>query len=436
MSKKIAFIGSGSFIFTRNLVRDIFTFPAFEGCEIALMDINKDNLERSKQAVDKIISSGNYNAKVMATMDRAEALDGADGVLATIQVGGHEAALCDVSIPKEYGVSFAIGDTRGPSGIFRFLRTLPPMLDILKDIEKYCPNAIFLNYTNPMAMLCRAMQGVSKVRTSGLCHSVQETSMMLADWMGAKLDEITYTCAGINHQAFYLDFKRNGEDAYPQISEIITKNPEIFAKEPVRNEMFLHLGYYVTESSWHNSEYNSWFRKRQDIREEFNLTKDFTDMMNDFAKRSKPGEDFRTSEFKKWINGPIDLSRGHEYAACIFNAVFGDNTLFKFNGNVRNFGLIDNLPYGNCVEVPVLASKNGLEPIHVGKLPQQLAILNTLNSSCEELAVEGALECDKQKIYYACLNDPLTSAVCSMKEIKEMVDKMFAAESKWLPQFR
>ncbi len=436
MRKKIAFIGSGSFIFTRSLVRDVLTFPAFTDCEFALMDIDENNLELSRLAVEKIVREGNYPAIVTATTNRAEALTGADGVLTTIQVGGREASMIDVSIPLEYGVSFAIGDTRGPAGIFRFLRTLPPMLEILHDIEKYCPDAIFLNYTNPMAMLCRAMQGVSKVRLSGLCHSVQETSMMLARWIGAPLDEITYTCAGINHQAHYLEFNWNGKDAYPLIRKAITERPEVLQEEPVRNEMFMRLGYYVTESSWHNSEYNYWFRKRPDLREKFNLTRDILSLIKEWEKSGDHGESRRVSEFKKWMDSPVDLKRGHEYAACIFNAVFGDNTLFEFNGNVQNFGLIDNLPTGCCVEVPVLASKKGLSPIRVGKLPPQLAILNQVNAACEELAVEAAFDGDPQKIYHACLYDPLTASVCSMQEIQEMVDKLFAAQAQWLPQFK
>lgn len=436
MSKNIAFIGSGSFIFTRSLVRDILTYPALADCEIALMDINEENLNLSRLAVEKIVTEGKYPARVTATMNRAEALSGADGVLTTIQVGGREAVIQDVSIPKEYGVSFAIGDTRGPSGIFRFMRTLPPMLDILGDVEKYCPHAVFLNYTNPMAMLCRAMQEQTTVMLSGLCHSVQETSMMLAEWIGAPLDEITYTCAGINHQAHYLDFKWKNQDAYPLIRKAITENPEIRKKELVRNEMFLHLGYYVTESSYHNSEYNPWFRKRSDLLDNFGINRDFISF---FKQREKSGPSFnerRMNEFKSWMEKPVDLQRGHEYAACIFNAVFGDNTLFEFNGNVRNTGLIDNLPPGCCVEVPVLASKKGLSPIHVGKLPAQLAIMNQQNAACEELAVEGALEGDPEKIFHACLYDPLTSAVCSMSEVREMVDRLFTAQAQWLPQFK
>lgn len=447
MGKKFAFIGSGSVVFTRNLVRDILTFPAFADCEIALMDINEENLELSRRAVEKIVNAGNYPATITATTDRAKALEGADGVLTTIQVGGMEAAIKDVAIPKEYGISINIGDTRGPSGIFRFLRTLPPMLEIVKDIEKYCPDAIFLNYTNPMAMLCRTIQEVSKITMTGLCHSVQGTAEMLARWIGAPMDEITFTCAGINHQAHYLEFKWNGKDAYPLIYKAVTENEDIYNEEQVRNEMFLHLGYYVTESSGHNSEYNAWFRKRPDLIEKYcthgtgwNPGMDMMDRINQMRKEAEASgatyEDRRTREFNKWMEGPIELKRGNEYAAYIFNAIFGDNTMFEFNGNVRNFGLIDNLPEGCCVEVPVLASKKGLSPIHVGPLPPQLAILNNINASCEELAVEGALEGDPQKIYHACLYDPLTSAVCSMREVKEMVDRMFETQADWLPQFK
>jgi alpha-galactosidase len=290
------------------------------------------------------------------------------------------------------------------------------------------------------------MQGVSKVTLSGLCHSVQGTAEMLAGWIGAPIDEITYTCAGINHQAHYLEYKWNGKDAYPLIHKAVSEKEEIYNEEQVRNEMYLHLGYYVTESSGHNSEYNAWFRKRKDLLEKFcthgtgwNPGMDMMDLINGRVKDKTMGDfkgNRRETEFKKWIEGPIDLDRGHEYAAYIFNAVFGDNTMFEFNGNVRNFGLIDNLPKGCCVEVPVLASKKGLSPIHVGALPPQLAILNQINASCEELAVEGALEGDPQKIYHACLYDPLTSAVCSMHEVKEMVDKMFASQTEWLPQFK
>lgn len=437
--KKIAFIGAGSFGFTRNLVRDILTFPALQDCTLALMDIDDNRLAYIKKAVERIIAEGNYPAKVIATKDRAEALKGADGVLCTILAGGVNVWRYDVEIPKKYGVDINVGDTRGPAGIFRALRTMPVMLDICADIEKYCPNAVFLNYTNPMAMLCRAMQGkYAGLVISGLCHSVQGTAEMLARWIGAPMEEVTYLCAGINHQAFYLDYKWNGRDAYPLIREAV-KKPEIYNEEIVRNEMFLHLDYYVTESSGHNSEYNAWFRKRPDLIEKYCTHGTgwnpgvYGYILDDYLKR----EDTWQDEIKQWFSqDKIDLNRGHEYAAYIFNAVFGDNTLFEFNGNVRNNGLIDNLPQGCCVEVPVVASKRGLSPLHVGALPEQLAVLINTSARCEELAVEGALEGDPRKVFHAICFDPLTSAVLSLGEIKTMVDEMFTANKDYLPQFR
>jgi alpha-galactosidase len=438
MPKKIAFIGAGSFGFTRSLVRDILTYPAFTDCTIALMDIDEERLSFIKTAVDKIVSAGNYPATVMATTDRAQALKDADGVVCTILAGGVHIWRYDIEIPKKYGVDINVGDTRGPAGIFRALRTIPVMLDICRDIERYCPNAIFLNYTNPMAMLCRAMQGETNVKVTGLCHSVQGTAEMLASWIGAPMDEITYVCGGINHQAWYLEYKWNGKDAYPLIREAV-KRPEIYNQEQVRNEMFIHLDYYVTESSGHNSEYNPWFRKRPDLIEKYCThgtgwnPGEYAYILNEYLTR----EDTWKVEIEKWLaKDHIDLNRGKEYAAGIFNATIGDGTLYKFNGNMQNFGLIDNLPEGCCVEVPVLASKYGLEPIHVGPLPEHLAILNNISARCEELVVEGSITGDPNKIYQSIYFDPLTSAVLSLAEIKEMVKEMFEANKDWLPQFK
>ncbi|MDD3726482.1 MAG: alpha-glucosidase/alpha-galactosidase, partial [Candidatus Ratteibacteria bacterium] len=256
MAVKIAFIGAGSFGFTRGLVKDILTFPLLKDATISLMDVDKERLTFIKQAVEKIIKEGKYPAKLEVTMDRKKALKGADAVLCTILAGGVQVWRYDIEIPKKYGVDFNVGDTRGAAGVFRALRTIPVMLDICKDIERYCPDAIFLNYTNPMAMLCRAMQKKSSVKVTGLCHSVQGTAEMLARWIGATMDQITYVCAGINHQAWYVEFKKEGKDAYPLIRKAIKQNKEIYQEEIVRNEMFLALGYYVTESSGHNSEYN------------------------------------------------------------------------------------------------------------------------------------------------------------------------------------
>lgn len=439
MSRKIAFIGAGSFGFTRALVRDILSFPAFSDATIALMDIDPERLDAIYRACKRIAEEGKYPATIIATQDRVEALKGADGVVTTILQGGCDVWQHDILIPKKYGVDTNVGDTRGPSGIFRYLRTINPILDIAGDIMKYCPNAVYLNYTNPMAMLCRTVQGVyPELMTSGLCHSVQGTASMLAKWIGAKDEEITYTCAGINHQAFYTDFKWNGKDAYPLIRKAITENEDVYKQEIVRNEMFLALGYYVTESSGHNSEYNAWFRKRQDLIEKYCLPGtgwnpgEYAYILNEYRKRENTWKD----EIVKWFEEPLNLERGHEYAASIFNAIFGDGEMYKFNGNVRNFGLIDNLPEGCCVEVPVLASKRGLEPIHVGKMPPQLALLSGTSAQIEELAVEGSLAGDKEMIYQAICYDPLTSAVCSLREIRSMVDEMFEVNKDWLPQFK
>ena len=435
---KIAFIGAGSFGFTRNLVRDILSFPALADATIVLMDIDPDRLAAIKKAVDRIVAAGGYPARVIATQNRVEALRDADGVVCTILAGGVQVWRHDIEIPKKYGVDINVGDTRGPAGIFRALRTIPVMLDICRDIERYCPQAIFLNYTNPMAMLCRAMQGISKVQVTGLCHSVQGTAEMLAKWIGAPMDEVTYLCAGINHQAWYLDYRWKGQDAYPLIREAVAK-PEIYQQELVRNEMLLHLDYYVTESSGHNSEYCAWFRKRPDLIEKYcthgtNWNPGvYAYILDEYLKR----EDNWRKDIDTWLGqDSVDLARGHEYAAYIFNATIGDGTLYEFNGNVRNFGLIDNLPEGCCVEVPVLASKRGLAPIHVGKLPAQLAILNNISARCEELAVEAAIEGDPRKVFHAICFDPLTSAVLSLAEIKQMVDEMMAQNQPWLPQFK
>ena len=439
MPKKIAFIGAGSFDFTRSLVRDILSYPAFQDATLALMDIDAERLAAIKRACERIVEEGHYRATVFATQDRVEALRGADGVLTTILQGGCDVWQHDILIPKKYGVDTCVGDTRGPSGIFRYLRTVNPLLDIARDITRYCPDAVYLNYTNPMAMLCRTVQGVYPgLTTSGLCHSVQGTSQMLAKWIGAKPEEISYTCAGINHQAFYTEFKWNGRDAYPLIRKAITERPEVYNEEIVRNEMYLALGYYPTESSGHNSEYNPWFRKRQDLIEKYCLPGtgwnpgEYAYILKEYRERETT---WRT-EIDDWFREPIDLARGEEYAAYIFNAIFGDHEMFKFNGNVRNFGLIDNLPYGCCVEVPVLASKNGLEAMHVGKLPPQLALLSGTSAQIEELAVEGSLAGDRDMIYQAICYDPLTAAVCSLREIRSMVDEMFEVNRDWLPQFK
>ncbi len=437
---KIAFIGAGSLGFTSELVRDILTFPLLEDATISLMDINAERLESSKQAVEKLIKEGNRPAQVTATTDRAGALKGADVVLTTILAGSTEVWRHDIEIPKKYGVDLNVGDTRGPSGIFRFLRTLPPMMDIVRDMEKYCPNAVLLNYTNPMAMLCAALQRQTYIPVTGLCHSVQGTAMMLAEWIGAPFDEIDYLCAGINHQAWYLEYKWNGKDAYPLIHKAIAERPEIYNHEIVRNEMYLALGKYVTESSGHNSEYNWWFRKRPDLIEKYCThgtgwnPGEYAYILKYYQNNEATWKDIVKERLAEPLTAE-DLQRGHEYAAYIINALKGGE-MFKFNGNVRNTNLITNLPEGACVEVPVVVDKAGFHPIHVGMLPAECALLTQLSSGIEEMAITASIAGDPTMVYRAICHDPLTAAVLSLAEIKQMTNELFAQHKDYLPQFK
>jgi alpha-galactosidase len=435
---KIAFIGAGSLTFTNNLVRDILTFPMLKDTTLALMDINAERLEYSTRAVRRIVETGNYPAKIEPTMDRVEALKGADAVLTTILTGDTEVWQYDITIPMKYGVDINIGDTRGPAGVFRALRTIPVMLDIVRDIEKYCPDAILLNYSNPMAMICRAIQRESFIRAIGLCHSVQGTAAMLAEWIGAPIEEITYTCAGINHLAWYLKFEWKGKDAYPLLREAVKKE-DIYDKEIVRNEMFKHLGYYITESSGHNSEYNWWFRKRPDLIEKYCMHgTNWNPGEHAFIlKRYRDSERTWKTEIEKFLgkDTPISLERGTEYAAYIINARMGGE-IFRFNGNVRNTGLITNLPQEACVEVPVFVDKEGFHPVHVGALPPQCAALDQVNVMAEEMAVEAALTGDPTLVFHSIAYDPLTAAVLSLGEIKEMVNEMFEQNRDYLSGFK
>jgi alpha-galactosidase len=435
---KLTFIGAGSFGFTRNLVRDVLTFERLADSTICLMDIDPDRLEFSRRAVQRIVDEGGYGAKVETTLDRETALKGADYVLVTILVGATDVWRHDIEVPKKYGVDINVGDTRGVSGIFRALRTIPVMVDIAKDMQRLCPGATMLNYTNPMAMLCRAITRETDIPVTGLCHSVQGTSEMLAKWIGAPYEEIEFTCAGINHMAWYLTFKWNGEDAYPLIRKAILERPEIYNEEQVRNEMFLAFDHYVTESSGHNSEYNWWFRKRPDLIEKYCThgtgwnPGEYAYILKHYQQREGDWQD----EIKAWLDNPapLNLQRGHEYAASIINALDGGEP-FMFNGNVPNKGYVANLPPDACVEIPVWASRHGLQPLRVGALPPQCAVLTNLSAQIEEMAVEAALTGNRRLVYQAIANDPLTAAVLSLAEIQQMVDELFERNCDYLPQF-
>jgi alpha-galactosidase len=439
MKKKFVFIGAGSLEFTQGLARDILSFDSFKDAEFHLVDIHEGRLGYAAKSLEKLIKAGGYGASVHATTDRKKALPGADGVLITILQGGVDVWRHDIEIPKKYGVDISVGDTRGPSGIFRFLRTAPVMLDIIRDVEQLCPHAVVLNYTNPMALLCSYLQKQSRVNVTGLCHSVQGTAAMLARWLGAEQKDITYTCAGINHQAFYLEYKWKGKDAYPLLREAVLNRKEIYNEEIVRNEMFLNLGYFPSESSGHNSEYNPWFRKRPDLIEKYCAHGTgwnpgaYAYILQEYIEKEKTWE----AEFQKRLaSTEADVEGEEEYAANIFNAIFGDNTLFEFNGNLPNTGLIDNLPPMACVEVPVLASKAGIKPFYVGPLPDHLAILVNTSSRCEELAIAGAIEGNAEKIFQAVLFDPLTASVLSMAEIRDMTREMLEKNKPFLSYFK
>ncbi len=439
---KITFIGGGSFGFTRTLVKDILTYPLLKDSSIVLMDVNKERLEYSQKAVEKIIKAGNYPANVIATTDRKEALKGADIVMCTILAGGTDTWQYDIKIPKKYGVDFNVGDTRGIAGIFRALRTIPVMLDICKDIEALCPDALMLNYTNPMAMLCNAMQRTTHVNVTGLCHSVQAMPHNFAKWLGIPSNEIDYLCAGINHQAWYLELKHNGKDIYPRLKKIISGDKKIFEEEAVRNEMFLNLGYYVTESSGHSSEYNWWFRKRDDLIKKYCSDVpgrawnpgEYAYILKQYQNREKNKKWLK--DIKEWLAKPeIDLKKGEEYTASIINAWMG-GTPFGFNGNVMNNGIISNLPPEACVEVPVFTSKKRMNPVRIGALPIQLATLNNVSAATEIMTVNASLSGDPEMVYHACVYDPLCAAKLSMSEIRKLVQEMLNKNKAYLPQFK
>lgn len=432
---KIAFIGAGSFGFTRGLVRDLLTYPAFRDAELALMDIDPQRLAWIEKAVRRIVNEGGYPATVTATLNRREALAGASGVISTILIGGLPVFRGDLEIPMKYGVNFCVGDTRGVPAIFRFLRTGPVLLSICEDIRELCPNAVFLNYSNPMSMNCMAMQRLyPELKVTGLCHSVQGTAKMLAKWIGAEEKRVSYVCAGINHQAFYTRFCVDGEDAYPALRKAVLDNPEIYEADIVRNEVFLALDYYVTESSGHYSEYVPWFRTQETSLERFCYRGTGWNPGHPAAsvQRHSARYDSWEEETKAWFDKPLDLARGQEYATSIFNAVFGDHTPFVFNGNVLNTGLIPNLPQNCCVEVPVYASETGLTSMQTGPLPAQLVPAISASACCEMLAVEALVQKSRRLVYQAALSDPLTSAVLDPVRVRQLTDELLSVNRDWI----
>ncbi len=440
---KITLIGAGSIVFTRNLCSDILLTPALQESTIALMDIDPPRLAQARDLVQALVERRGLRARVEATTDRRAAVRDADYVITTFQQGGLEAYALDIEIPQRYGVEQCVGDTLGPGGVFRALRTIPVLIDLCHDMDALAPDGLLLNYVNPMAANCWAVDVATGRPHVGLCHSVQGTSEMLAGWIGVPYEEVVFRCAGINHQAFFLEFRRGKEDLYPLIWEAIQRD-EIYAQEPVRIELMKHFGYFVTESSGHASEYVPYFRKNARMVND-DLVPRFKDPSNHWFDFGRTGGYLRhcisrlehaDEEYAALLAGhkPLPSTRTHEYGSYIIEAIETDRPV-RINGNVPNRGLITNLPEGCCVEVPCMVDGNGIQPVHVGALPPQLAALNRTNINVQELIVEAALTGNREAVYHAVMLDPLTAAVCTLPQIRAMVDELLAAQARWLPQF-
>jgi alpha-galactosidase len=439
---RIALIGAGSTVFTRNLCNDILLTPALQEGTIALMDIDAARLAQAKSLVEAIIARRGLKARVEATLDRREAVRGADYVITTFQQGGLDAYRVDIEVPERYGVGQCVGDTLGPGGVFRALRTIPVLLDLCDDMDNLAPEALLLNYVNPMAANCWAVAAATGRPHVGLCHSVQGTGEMLARWCGVPYDDVISYCAGINHQAWFLEFRTKTEDLYPRLWEAIAR-PEIYGSEPVRIELMKYLGCFVTESSGHASEYVPYFRKSAAMIEQ-ELVPTFANEHDGWFDYGRTGGYLRrciqraadaAHEYEELLSGVRALrsERTHEYGTYIIEAM-ETNQPVRVNGNVPNWGLIDNLPAGCCVEVPCLVDGNGVQPIAVGSLPTQLAAVNRCSVNVQELIVEASLSGDTEAVHHAVMMDPLTAAVCTLPQIHAMVEEMLAAQARWLPQ--
>lgn len=431
---RITLIGAGSTVFTRNLCSDILLAPALQGSTISLMDIDADRLRTSRDLVQSMVDRRSLDARVEATTDRREAIRGADYVVTTFQQGGLDAYALDIEIPRRYGVEQCVGDTLGPGGVFRALRTIPVLIELCDEMDELAPDAMLLNYVNPMAANCWAVDAATGRPHVGLCHSVQGTSEMLAGWIGVPYEDVNFLCAGINHQAFFLEFRRGREDLYPEIRDAIRKD-EVRGQEPVRVELMEHFGYFVTESSGHASEYAPYFRKSARMVEE-ELVPRFRNEADHWFDFGRTGGYLRhcLNVLEESPDGAVPTERTHEYGSYIIEAMETDEPI-RVNGNVPNRGLMDRLPHGCCVEVPCLVDANGVRPTTIEYYPPQLAALNRTNINVQELIVEAALSGDVEAVHHAVMLDPLTAAVCTLPQIRSMVDEMLGAQARWLPQF-
>ena len=434
---KIALIGAGSTIFAQRLIGDILLTPELaKDTQIALHDIDEDRLRTSEIVTRRITEKLGLNTLVFSSTDRREVLAGSDYVIFMMQVGGYKpSTVIDFEIPKKYGLRQTIADTLGVGGIMRALRTIPVIRDILRDMEEVCPHAILLNYVNPMAMLCMAINQISPgMKMVGLCHSVQGTAEQLANDLNENIEDVDYFCAGINHMSFYLRFekKQNGikQDLYPRLKEIAEQG-SMPKDNLVRYEMLKRLGFFVTESSEHFSEYTPWFikRDRPDLIEKFNIPLD--EYITRCEKQISEWDEQRVSLENK--NQSIEVCQSHEYAASIINGLENDKEV-TINGNVSNEGLIDNLPGNISVEVPCLINTNGIQPVRVGSLPTHLAALMMTNINVQQLTVEASLSGKKEHVYHAAMLDPHTAAELSVDEIWHLVDDLLEAHGEMIPK--
>ena len=436
---KIVIIGAGSHVFSRRLITDFLYYPELRNSTITLMDIDKESLALTTAFAKRIIEQHGFKTEIESTLNRREALDGADYVIVSIRVGGFEVNKLDLMIPAKYGVKQGVGDTIGPGGVFYALRHIPVILEICHDMEELCPDALLINYTNPMAMICWAVNDYTRINSVGLCHSVQGTAAELARYLGAPLEEISYWVAGINHMAWFLELKWRGEDAYPILREKF-RDPTLYSKpdahwagaDIVRVEIFRAFGYFNTESSQHISEYLPYFRKRPELFKKFKLTSPLEMLERSEKKRMQQEKELREllTEGKE-----IPIQHSGEYCSEIIHSM-ETGIPCRINGNVKNNGLITNLLRGCCVEVPCLIDKSGIHPCYIGDLPPQCAALNRTNINVQELGVKAAVEKDRTLAFQAILVDPLTSAVLTIDETEKMVDEMFRAESEFLKDFK
>lgn len=430
---KITFLGAGSTVFVRNVLGDVMQTAALQHFELALFDIDEVRLKESAGLLHNMKQSIGSSCTIKMYTDRKEALRGASYVINAIQVGGYDpCTITDFEVPKKYGLRQTIADTLGIGGIFRNLRTIPVMLDFARDMQEVCPDALFLNYTNPMAVLTNVMATKGGIRTVGLCHSVQVCVPHLFESLGMDAEGVQWKIAGINHMAWLLEVTRNGEDLYPEIKRRAAEKQKEKHHDMVRFELMRRFGYYVTESSEHNAEYHPYFIKRHypELIDQLNIP------LDEYPRRCvKQIADWKEMRDSLLADKQIEHQRSREYASRIIEAIETDIP-YKIGGNVMNTGLITNLPKEACVEVPCLVDASGVTPTYVGDLPPQLAALNRTNINTQLLTIEAALTGKKEHIYHAALLDPHTSAELSMDDIVALCDDLIEAHGDWLPAYR